>query len=150
MHLRLSVMVATVFLCLSYQAHGDKVKSLEILRDWKGAYSGQDEAKRVVATTVEEWQKIWDATHKRVTPKPELPKVDFEKEMVLAVFMGERRTGGYEIGISKVEASKKGLEVYVKEISPPEGSDVTMAITAPYFIAVVPKVKVAVHFRDDR
>jgi hypothetical protein len=69
-------------------------------------------------------------------PKQELPRVDFEAEIVVAVFLGERRTGGHAIEVSKVEEHPETaqLKVYYREIAPPRNAIVTQALTQPFHI----------------
>lgn len=69
----------------------------------------------------------------------ELPEVDFKKQSVVAVFMGQQRTGGYSISITDVNVSGNTAEITVAKTSPT--GMVTMALTSPYCIAVIPKVE---------
>ena len=67
----------------------------------------------------------------------EVPLVNFNEKTVIAVFMGQKNTGGYSIGIESVTIKDNAAEVQVKETHP-DGM-VTMALTNPYCIAVLPK-----------
>lgn len=73
--------------------------------------------------------------------KDEIPKIDFEKETVVALFLGQRSSGGHTIKIKNV--SEKGGQIYVEveKSSPPSGSNATMAITNPYCIAKINSTK---------
>ena len=57
-----------------------------------GYYSGVTKSGEKVIDNLEAWQKVWKEVHKTVNPKPKLPPVDFKKQVVLAVFMGEKNT----------------------------------------------------------
>lgn len=70
----------------------------------------------------------------------DVPKVDFDKHNVVALFMGEKNTGGYSIGIEKVTIEDDTATVISRETKP-NGGNVTMAITSPYCIALIPKTK---------
>jgi hypothetical protein len=65
------------------------------------------------------------------------PKVDFTKNNVVALFMGQKNTGGYSIGIDNVAVNGDTAVITVKMASP-DGM-ATMAITNPYCIATVAK-----------
>jgi len=80
-------------------------------------------------------------------PKPAVPKIDFEKEMVIAVFMGERKSGGYEIKITKIIKTEKEIVVEVEEKEPPRESLQSMALTQPYHIAVIKSSPLPVRFQ---
>jgi len=66
---------------------------------------------------------------------PELPKLDaefFQSRAVVAAFLGERNTGGYD-----VEITADGTGVRVTEKTPGKGMMVPQMITAPYKIVSV-------------
>lgn len=65
--------------------------------------------------------------------------VDFAKNNAIAIFMGEKRTGGYSITIEKVTVNDDTAMVLVKNTVPEPGATLTMAITQPYCIAMIPK-----------
>ncbi|KAF2519250.1 protease complex subunit PrcB family protein [Flavobacterium salilacus subsp. salilacus] len=71
----------------------------------------------------------------------EVPEVDFSKNSVVAVFMGQKRSGGYSITIKKVEIDGNTANILVKNTVPEPGAMVTMALTAPYCMAVIPKTE---------
>ena len=62
-----------------------------------------------------------------------LPEVDFESESIVALFMGEKMSGGYGIeikSIKRINTSK--IEIQIEETEP--GDMATMAITSPFAI----------------
>lgn len=66
-------------------------------------------------------------------------QLDFQTEMVIAVQMGTRNTGGYGIevkGITRTQLPGGGyaLDVTVESRSPAPGDMVTMAITSPFHV----------------
>lgn len=80
--------------------------------------------------------------------KDEPPGINFEQEMVLAVFAGEKSTGGHGIRIEKViyAAAKKTVWVIYKEKAPEAGGMVTQALTYPSHVVAVKKVEGDVKF----
>jgi hypothetical protein len=105
----------------------------------KGGFSGIQEAKQEVITEKKAWEQIWSKHSKSRTPAAAPPEVDFEKEMVIAVTMGSKRTGGYAVEIARVEITEKKLKILVKESSPPPGAMTLQALTAPFHFVAVPK-----------
>jgi len=105
----------------------------------KGPHSGVTQPGQRVIRTAEAWQKLWDEHTANVQPKPPLPAVDFNKEMVLAVFMGQRPTLGYATDVTAVTREKKGLRVTVRESSPPPGALTGQLVTSPYAFVAVPR-----------
>jgi hypothetical protein len=102
----------------------------------KGFSSGIRERKFVVAKTEQEWQDLWRAHGAKVSPPKEPPSVDFEKEMVVAVFLGERHSGGYRIEIVRIEEDLQNRQLTVgwRETKPPPGAMTIQALTQPYQI----------------
>jgi hypothetical protein len=92
------------------------------------------------------WNGIFGGGPKDGRPMPP-PDVDFKKEMVLAVFMGERYTGGYAVEIKDAVEDKGKLVVTVVERSPGPADIVTQAITNPFHVAVVKRSTLPVQWK---
>ena len=101
----------------------------------KGDQSNVDGARQAVARTEAEWTAIWKQ-HNFDRPAP---KVDFSKEMVVAVFMGSRPSAGFTTEIVGVEPSGGELVVRYKETMPGADRLTAQILTAPYFIAAIPR-----------
>ncbi|MCK5814358.1 MAG: protease complex subunit PrcB family protein [Flavobacteriaceae bacterium] len=74
-------------------------------------------------------------TQLNLTRKPGLPipEVDFESESIIALFMGEKMTGGYGIKIKSTRRiSTSEIEIQIEETKPADM--VTMAITSSFSI----------------
>jgi len=74
----------------------------------------------------------WADAHASQLSPPSVPSVDFERESVLALFLGEKPSGGY--GISVEGMSREGGETYadVRFTEPDEGAMTTQALTSPW------------------
>ncbi|MDD2665590.1 MAG: protease complex subunit PrcB family protein [Methanocellales archaeon] len=106
----------------------------------KGSSSDHDERKDYVIRDLSEWGTLWGKVHSRVSLTPPLPNVNFEDEMVIAVFQGSHPTGGYAIEITQIVEKESSIEVFVKETSPSPDSVVTQAFTQPYHIVKTKRV----------
>jgi hypothetical protein len=108
----------------------------------KGTQSNVDSAKQAAAHTPQEFAALWRA-HNYDKPAP---KVDFAKEMVVAVFMGSRPTAGFSVEI--LSAAERGgqLVVTYRERMPSEGAMTAQILTAPYHIAAISKTDKPVSF----
>jgi hypothetical protein len=122
-------------------------EQITIERSWKGHHCGYTEPSKLVITTKDRWKEVWRKVHRRRLPRPELPDIDFGQEMVVAVFMGERSTGGYEVEVASVIRTEKEIVVDVRETQPPSGSPRTMALTQPYHIVVIERSPLPVRFQ---
>lgn len=112
---------------------------LEMLARFEGVNAAHGLAGQRVLRQASEWDALWRGMHARMTPLPETPKIDFAENMALAVFAGEKRTGGHQVHIASVTKDDDGLEAQVWTKEPPEGAMTTMALTYPYSIVVVPR-----------
>ncbi|HZZ82353.1 MAG TPA: protease complex subunit PrcB family protein [Gemmataceae bacterium] len=63
--------------------------------------------------------------------------VDLEKQMVIVVYAGEKRTGGYSVEVKSLEVKDKKLIVHWKLNSPGPDDIVTQAITHPQLVLLV-------------
>lgn len=120
---------------------------IKIRQQWKGLYCGYREPTRLVIKTEDQWREVWEKLRFLRLPRPELPKIDFEKEMVVAVFMGECTSGGYSIEIINIIRTEEEIVVVVEEKEPLPESLRTMALTQPYHVVVVKRSPLPVRFR---
>lgn len=118
-----------------------------IEEQWKGNYSGYTAPSHMVIETEDQWREVWEQVHRFRRPRPELPGLDFEEKMVVAVFMGQRSSGGYRIEITQITEKKKEIVVDVVQKEPPPGSIRTMALTQPYHMVVIKKSRLSVSFK---
>ena len=122
-------------------------KAIEVEKEWKGYHCGYTKAARLIVKTEDRWKEVWGKVHRLRLPQQELPKIDFQKEMVIAVFMGERKSGGYEIEIREIIKTEKEIVVEVEEKEPSPESFQSMAITQPYHIVVVKSSPLPIRFQ---
>jgi PrcB C-terminal len=101
----------------------------------KGSQSNIDSARPVVIRSSGEWAAFWK-THNFDRPAP---PVDFDKEMVLGVFMGSRPTAGYTVAITSVADRDGTLVVTFRETSPRPGTMTAQVLTSPYHIVATAK-----------
>lgn len=123
----------------------EKTLSLETLS--RDAYSGHELRKNYIITDAATWKDIWAETLSDHPQMPEVPGVDFSTEMVLAVYMGRKTSGGYSTTIERVVETDDKLEVFVKETRPGRGMMTTMALTNPYHAVKIQKSDKKVEFK---
>ena len=119
-------------------AHGSRLPFVTVAQ---GHSSGIRAHQFVAITTEAEWEALW-RRHRSATSSAEAPAIDFHHGMLVAVFAGEKRTGGYGIEITHIEADEPSqhLQVFVRETSPLAQGIVTQALTQPYHIVQLTKV----------
>lgn len=112
--------------------------AFEVLK--QDIYGGPENASRRVITSQTQFNDLykemgWGAA----------PTIDFSRNNVVALFMGQKSNGGYSISVRKIEVLGDTTTVYIKTTQP-DGM-ATMAITAPYSITIVPKTE-KVNFQE--
>jgi hypothetical protein len=78
----------------------------------------------VVINTQAEWERFAESP----------PRVDFEKHTVVAIFAGEKPTGGYSIRLVGGDKRGEGCEIRYRVQEPPPGAIVTQAITSVFAV----------------
>jgi len=111
-------------------------------------FSGLDRRLREVIQRDERWAQLWDQIHRRVTPRPPPPAVDFSHQMLIAVATGARRTGGFGIAVQRVVVRGDTLEVTVFEACPAPGAMVSMGMTQPVKVVRLEKLPQTPVFRE--
>lgn len=106
----------------------------------RGAISAITETRVAIARDEDAWARLWAEHGAHLLPPPPLPPVDFETRMVVAVFLGQRTSGGYAVTIERCLAADGGITVVARESSPGEDDLVTAVMTAPYAFVAVPRV----------
>ena len=104
----------------------------------KGEQSNIDDAKQVLVRNEAEWTKLWN----QHAPDHPRPRVDFAKEMVVAVFMGSRPNAGFSTTITSAMAANGALLVKYKETAPAAGAVSAQILTFPYHIVAIAKAPV--------
>lgn len=109
--------------------------------------SGAVDSARVVMHDEDAWAATW-ATYQghRGLPRPAAP-VDWSREMLIAVSLGEQRSGGFAIEVMDITQTKSGLEVAVLEKAPLGPCLVTGALSHPTDVVRTPAWTGPVNFR---
>jgi hypothetical protein len=113
-----------------------------ILAQWSGPYGGTDAPATRAIKTAAEWSALWQQLGR------EPPRAfDAVKETAVALFLGQRRTGGYQVELIGVRRESDQLVVEYRENTPPRGAAVPQVLTAPWAVAVVSSTGVPIVFR---
>ncbi|MFO8003519.1 protease complex subunit PrcB family protein [Thioalkalivibrio sp.] len=108
-------------------------EELPMTRLAKGQHSLQTEQKFEVITGQSQFRELWSRFD---SGSP--PVLDFTRQTAIAVFMGERPTGGYAIQVDSVTRSDGELLVEVVLQAPGPECMTTQAFTQPYEMVSVP------------
>ncbi len=150
---RLGVCWATMALALALAAGGCRTSRPEQGHKlvWRtlsrGLSSGLTEPRRQVIREEGAWYRLWSEHAAEMNRVALPPEVSFAHEMVVAVAMGERPTGGYLVEIVDVELQGRTLRVLVGERRPSPGTLQIQRATQPFIFVALPAIRGRIDFR---
>ena len=98
-----------------------------------GMKSDVTERTNYLITSSDELKSLWKLINATGTP----PKIDFNKNAVIAVFAGQQPTTGYSIAVAKIEDA--GARIVSVTIAQPGNNCMAgQMLTAPYDVVAVP------------
>lgn len=129
-----SALALTLFACARLAVKPDA--SIRILG--KGLHSGVKLQEYHDLHNAADFAVWWHRTYATRGDVPALPDVDFSKQMVIAVFMGEKPHGGYSIAVTRVRTTADNYDVEITVTAPGPGCRTTQAFIEPYEFVAVP------------
>ncbi|GAB1309772.1 hypothetical protein KH5_24550 [Urechidicola sp. KH5] len=111
----------------------------------KDSSGGFQSAKNSVIKSQSDLEQLYAQINKTRKPGYQVPEIDLKEEMVLALFMGERSSGGYSITVSKIVEKEDAMEVHYVETAPKGMA--TMAITQPFYMCKTKRSEKEVIFK---
>lgn len=103
----------------------------------KSAYSQFNKTERLVVKSDAGLQSIYD----RIATKEATPQINWDRNQVVLLAMGQRNTGGFSISVDRVVYGNSEILVYYKTTGPEKGAMVTQALTAPYVLFTIENKK---------
>jgi hypothetical protein len=115
-----------------------KADAVNIEQIDRGQYGNIVDGTQTVLRDQGEFASFWSDLHADQSTTPDLPAVDFESQVVVAVVLGERPNGGYEVEVDQVMANEdEAMRVEYTETVPGETCGVTQVLTSPYVLVTV-------------
>ncbi|RMZ50576.1 protease complex subunit PrcB family protein [Flavobacteriaceae bacterium PRS1] len=110
-------------------------------------YGGMTDSKFIVIKEETTLNEIYKLINKNKSPGIKIPIINFEKETVLVLFLGEKSSGGYSIAVEQILDENEKVTVKYKVTLPKLGEMVTTVMTQPYCIIKIPKTLKEVGFK---
>lgn len=138
--------VAALLTCAMANAQGPGEPPAE-QPPWKlaGPRSAITSARNLVIRDAGQFARVWKE-HQPQGMEAALPRVDFSRQDVVAVFAGSRPTGGFAVEIGRPQVRSGRAEIPVIIWKPGPGMMVTQAFTSPFAFQAVPKLPRIVRF----
>jgi hypothetical protein len=130
-----TVLVVSFLLLPSFiPSTGIDVPFEEIDKWWISGYESRD---NLTIRDDETWETLWTEMESIHSHPADLPKINFTREMIIAVFQGERGSSGYWTNITRIIMTNAYYVVYVDEIHPGETCILLAVMTYPYHIVKI-------------
>ena len=113
----------------------------QLIMEWKGQTCGVDKPSSRVIRNQEEWLSLW----RDIGTDP--PETAFAERVAIAVFLGQKPTGGYGVKISDPRPEPDGSLVIEFETIRPTGFTIQM-LTQPYTVRVFDKTDAPLIIRE--
>jgi hypothetical protein len=107
----------------------------------QGTYSGKKDTVAQVIATQKDWEQLWKQHVSVLVPQPPVPEIDFDTDVIVVIFAGEKKSGGYAAVIKDVSAELDDIVINYKLTEPQPGSFTIQAITQPYVMLKMAKPK---------
>ena len=125
---------------------GDLNKSVTFETIEKNYYSGVTSFRNVIVNNVNDWEDLWQET---VTWTPDdLPSVNFNESMIIAVYMGEQLSGGFNVEILEIKETEDLIVVVTKFTNPDSEQGVILALTQPFHMIKINKTDKEIIFSE--
>lgn len=116
----------------------------------QGNRSGVLESKNASIAQKDDFTVLWSQHKNHVIGGGIVPEIDFTKQAIIGVFLGEKPTGGYSVVIDKITLENNTAHVYFTTILPGKNCRLTQALTSPYTIVTAPKNFTSTVFHESR
>jgi NDP-sugar pyrophosphorylase family protein len=111
-------------------------------------YGGYTDSKFMVIETEKSLAEVFNLLNKSRSPKFEIPAINFKKETVIALFLGEKTSGGYAITVEQVLDKNNKVSIFYKVTSPKLGDMVASVMTQPFSIIKIRKTAKEIVFES--
>jgi len=101
-------------------------------------YGGMGMQQHLVIRDAKAWATVWQQIVRAGEPRPDVPVVDFTRDVVIVATLGLRPSSGYSINISEVRVGGGDAVVSLEERDPGPNCVVLTVETAPVAYAIVP------------
>lgn len=112
-----------------------------------GAQSGITQPMDTIITTEAELDTLWEKHYAYLGITPETPSIDFNKDVVIGIFLGDQPTTGYWIRMDSVYVKgDQEIVAIAMNDKPDSNATVLQMVTQPFVIASITKTDKHIQF----
>jgi hypothetical protein len=108
----------------------------------------REDAIQALITTAKELEDHWKKQFPNAAARP-VPKIDFDKEIVVLVALGVRPHSGYAVSVTKIVRTTDTIRVSFKEQLPDPKKKYAQALTSPFVMVRMAKPDRKVEIVED-
>jgi hypothetical protein len=105
---------------------------LKALQTGTNSTYGGDSSLVRLDSNQQSFNQTWNIMNGNFVPVPSAPSIDFGRNKVLTVFLGQRSTGGYGIVLASAKLEGQTLVVNANVRQPSAGAITTQVLTSPF------------------
>jgi hypothetical protein len=105
---------------------------LKALQTGTNSTYGGDSSSVRLDSNQQSFNETWNIMNGNFVPVPSAPSIDFGRNKVLTVFLGQRSSGGYSIVLASAKLEGQTLVVNANVRQPSAGAITTQVITSPF------------------
>ncbi len=135
-----TILIGLLFILVSCNSTKDYTNTVfeEIYNSQIG---GKDEFAYEHITSNEDFLTLIERLNLQEVENDKMLELDFSKNDVVVIYLGQRNTGGYSISVDSLYWQDSILNIETIITKPGKGENVTMVITTPYCVVSIPKAK---------
>jgi PrcB C-terminal len=144
---KLIISALTAFLFAGCASMGGGNSGADVLAS--GNHSNMKEQEYLDIHNQADFDAMWKKAFAGQSGAPDKPAVDFSKDMVLAAFIGDQPTAGYEIRFKDIDTSGTSVNATLEITRPGQNclrSQAAMRLTDPFLIVAIPASTKPVNF----
>ncbi len=88
----------------------------------------------------------WKEFYHGHNPNGDIPPINFDKDAVAVIMLGDRPTGGFWVRLDDVCTDENGVHIRYTEMIPGPDCDVPQIVTQPYMFISMPALEMPFHF----
>ena len=111
------------------------------------AHGGSETPENRVVTDESSLSAFYIQINRMRKPGFPLPEIDFGKEAVAILCLGQKTTSGYSVIVDRIEETSDQQIIWTKEISPQPTDMVAMVICQPFTIVKFPRTEKELVFK---
>lgn len=149
--MKIKIILLTLILFALFSCKSGEIKSKGTPVAFNEIKTGENSAYSKFTTleihSFKELSASWTKLFAKYDRKPPIPTIDYEKNMLLVVALGERSNAGYAIKVKSIMESKNELSVITEETKPGNTCNSAMVMAYPFQLIEIPKTEKPIKFR---